>query len=102
MNTEITASFDFLQTGPPTWEIEITTADGRLLLVDGGSRLLIDGRELHVGPNREYASLYSHFAGLIEEGQSDVDAEPLRLVAEALRLGRRTSVPVTVCYSQAR
>jgi D-galactose 1-dehydrogenase len=96
MGADVSAGFDFLQAGPPTWNIEVATDEGQLQLVEGGGRLFIDGRELPVRPNREYPSLYRHFAELIETNRADVDVEPLRLVTEALRIGRRMSIPVSI------
>jgi D-galactose 1-dehydrogenase len=94
--TPISASFDFLQTGLETWEIAVETDGGRLLLSQGGGRLSIDGRELHLPPNAEYPALYAHFAQLIAAGRSDVDATPLALVADALLRGRRQHAPAFV------
>jgi D-galactose 1-dehydrogenase len=62
----VTASFDFLQTGPQTWDIEIDTDQGRLLLSHGGGRLVLDGHEAVLGPNAEYPALYAYFADLIQ------------------------------------
>jgi D-galactose 1-dehydrogenase len=91
--TPMTASFDFLQTGPQTWEIAVDTDTGRLLLSQGGGRLALAGREVPLGPNAEYSALYAHFAALIATGRSDVDATPLTLVADAFLRGRREVVP---------
>jgi D-galactose 1-dehydrogenase len=88
----VAASFDFLQTGPQTWDIEVETDDGGLLLSQGGSRLVLDGREVSLGPSAEYAALYAHFAELIAAGRSDVDALPLQLVADAFLVGRARRV----------
>jgi D-galactose 1-dehydrogenase len=89
----ITASLDFLQEGPPTWDIEVRTDAGVLLLSRGGERLSIDGREVRLPSSAEYPALYAHFAGLIEAGLSDTDPLPLELALEALRIGRRTTAP---------
>jgi D-galactose 1-dehydrogenase len=89
----VTASFDFLQTGPQTWNIEIEADNGRLLLSQGGGRLALDGHEVALGPNAEYPALYARFAELIAAGGSDADALPLRLVADALLIGRRRAAP---------
>jgi D-galactose 1-dehydrogenase len=89
----VTASFDFLQTGPPTWDLEVDTDQGRLLLSHGGRRLVLDGHEAVLGPNAEYPALYAHFADLIAAGRSDADALPLRLVADAFSVGRQQIVP---------
>ena len=43
------------------------------------------------GPG-EYPSLYARFAELVEAGESDVDREPLRIVADAFLVGRREIV----------
>ena len=88
----VAASFDFLQAGPPTWDIEVDTDQGRLLLSHGGGRLVLDGHEAARGPNAEYPALYAHFADLIAAGQSDADPLPLRLVADAFSVGRQQIV----------
>jgi D-galactose 1-dehydrogenase len=88
----VTASFDFLQTGPQTWDIEIDTDQGRLLLSQGGGRLVLDGQEAALGPSGEYPALYTYFAELITAGRSDADAQPLRLVADAFMVSRQQGV----------
>ncbi len=87
----VSVDLDFLQTGPQTWDIRIETAQGELLLSKGGSAWQLPG-ERHDGPDREYAGIYRRFAELIGTGTSEADAEPLRLVAEALRRGQITRV----------
>jgi D-galactose 1-dehydrogenase len=94
--TPVTASFDFLQTGPQTWEIEVETDRGSLLLSQAGARLCIDGREVPLGPDAEYPALYAHFAGLIAAGRSDADGLPLQLVADAFLVGRHGRAPAFV------
>jgi len=89
----VAASFDFLQTGPPTWDIEIETDEGELELSQGGGRLVLDGQKAALGANAEYPALYARFAELIGEGKSHADARPLRLVADAFLVARRRSVP---------
>lgn len=85
------ADFDWLKAGSPVWEIRVRTDDGDLLLSEGGGHLEIAGQAQEVGPSREYASLYEHFAALIASGRSDADSAPLRMVADAfLRCGRRS------------
>lgn len=91
--TDIHASFDFLQPGPPTWEISVETDSGRLLLSQGGARLSINDRNVELDGTGEYSSLYAHFAGLVESARSEVDLMPLRLVADAMLCGRRLDVP---------
>jgi D-galactose 1-dehydrogenase len=88
----IRAEFDFLQTGPQTWDIDIETDKGRLLLSRGGSTMHINGNSIVVANDREYPTLYSQFETLVREGSSDVDIAPLRLVADAFLCGRRVMV----------
>lgn len=88
----VTADFDWRQEGPQTWDIEVETDAGRLQLQSGGSRLLIDGKDVEVGENREYASLYSHMARLVRDGVSDVDLSPMVHVSDAFTLGKRETV----------
>jgi hypothetical protein len=63
-----------------------------LRLMDGGSRLEIDGNAVALPPNTEYPNLYRRFAELIRERHSDVDVSPLQLVADAFLCARRIEV----------
>lgn len=88
---QITADFDWRQTGPQTWDIEVETSEGRLTLRMGGNVLEIDGKtvagtETIMG---EYPALYARMARLVRAGTSDVDLAPMVHVADALTLGRR-------------
>lgn len=85
----VAAAFDFLQTGPQRWDIEVETDDGVLLLSDGGCRLAINAEEQVAAMNCEYPRLYRRFAQLVAAGASDVDVRPQQLVADAFMLGRR-------------
>ena len=84
----IAADFDFRQTGPQSWDIDIVTDRGELRLSHGGNRLEIGGKAREVGEESEYRALYARFAELIRGGESAMDLAPLRLVAEALESGR--------------
>jgi D-galactose 1-dehydrogenase len=87
---DLAAVFDWRQTGPQTWEIEVDTADGdRLKLANGGTTLFVNGKSVVEKPMREYEEIYARFAELLAAGVSDVDAAPLRLVADAFLVGRR-------------
>lgn len=89
----LSASLDWRKTDGEEWTIEIETGDGaRLKLVDGGARLLLDGEEVAASGVGEYPDLYARFAKLIDCRESLVDVEPLRLVADALLVGRREMV----------
>jgi D-galactose 1-dehydrogenase len=86
----VTAAFDWRQTGPQTWDIEVATETGTLTLRNGGSELVTSDGVHSTGPNREYSSLYARMADLVRSGTSDVDLAPMVHVADALTLGRRT------------
>ena len=90
----VTADFDFRQEGEQTWTIAMDLEDGgRLELTHGGTRLLVDEAPVPAlarsDSDMEYRRIHRHFRGLIDRGVSDVDAAPLRLVADAFLLGRR-------------
>ena len=87
----IAMDLDWRQTGPQSWDILVETDAGPCRLSRGGAALSLpsgtDG-----GEDREYAGLYERFATLIAAGRSDVDTDPLRLVADAFLRGRRETV----------
>lgn len=92
---DVTATFDWRQTGDQTWRIEAETDAGTLQLDDGGARMQIDGSDISQGAEAltgEYPRLYARLAQLVTDGVSDADFEPLRHVADAFLLGRRTTV----------
>ncbi len=95
----IRAAFDFLQTGPQTWDIRIATEDGaELTLKDGGAALHVDGALIAppAAPDplrAEYVGVYSEFRDLIAARACGVDLAPLRHVADAFMLGKRVSAP---------
>ncbi|MDJ0640839.1 MAG: Gfo/Idh/MocA family oxidoreductase [Paracoccaceae bacterium] len=88
---EITAEFDWLETGPPKWTIDIETSEGAACLSGGGARFEAEGVAV-AGADEEYARLYKRFADLIEAGEVEVDLAPMRHVADAFTLGRRVVV----------
>lgn len=88
--TPVEAEFDWRQTGRQSWNITIQTAAGALLLADGGNSLFVEGAAQALPGESEYPAMYDHFAALIAERRSDVDASPLRLVADAFLIGRRS------------
>lgn len=90
----IEADFDFRQEGWETWDMTLFTDEGHLTLRLGGNLLEIDGeaaggKAMIMG---EYPVLYARMAELVRQRESDVDLSPLRLVADAFMLGRRTTV----------
>ena len=88
----VSAVFDWRQEGPQTWDITVETDRGSLRLSRGGAELFIDGIENTAGPDREYAGIYERFAALIRARESDVDFQPLRLVADAFLCAERLEV----------
>ena len=87
----VTADFDWRQTGPQTWDIEVATDQGTLALRMGGNVLEIDGKP-SAGENTimgEYPALYARMAALVATGKSDVDLSPMVHVADAMTLGTR-------------
>jgi D-galactose 1-dehydrogenase len=90
---DLKAVFDWRQTGPQSWDIKVETEDGSTLkLSQGGSRLEIDGRLVADQKPAEYQGIYRRFETLLNEGRSEVDEQPFRLVADAFMVGRRISV----------
>ena len=87
----VTADFDWRQTGPQTWDIEVETDQGTLTLRMGGNVLEVDGKAV-AGENTimgEYPALYARMAELVATGATDVDLAPMVHVADAMTLGTR-------------
>ena len=91
---DIAAEFDFRQKGEQSWDIELVTNNGRLVLSRGGADLTIDGKwvTLDEGLAGEYPRLYDRFATLCLAGKSEVDWRPFQLVADAFLVGERRIV----------
>ena len=90
---DLQAVFDWRQTGPQTWDIEVETEAGLTLkLTHGGSCLEIDGREVVKEDPAEYQAIYRRFDELLNARQSEVDTAPFRLVADAFMIGKRVQV----------
>lgn len=89
----VTADFDFLQTGPQTWDIAIETAGGTLVLGQGGNTLTFEGETIAVEEEGEYPAMYREFVELVANGRSLVDIAPLQLVADAFLRARITTAP---------
>lgn len=87
----IAADFDFLQTGPQSWDIEFETDLGSARLSHGGNRWHLGKQEIPVDHEAEYPGLYRRFKDLVYTGSSDVDLAPLRLVADAFLIGQLTA-----------
>ncbi|NMN06687.1 MULTISPECIES: Gfo/Idh/MocA family oxidoreductase [unclassified Novosphingobium] len=89
----IIADLSILHPGDQQWDIVVHTADGELVLRQGGHRLEIDGALRLDASNDEYPRIYRRFADLIDRRASSADASPLALVADALLLGTVTTGP---------
>jgi D-galactose 1-dehydrogenase len=88
---QISADFDWRQTGPQTWDITVETDQGHLALRMGGNVLEINGQPA-AGQNSimgEYPALYARMIALVQAGGSEVDLAPMVHVADAMTLGTR-------------
>jgi D-galactose 1-dehydrogenase len=92
LGLKITAEFDFRQTGPQSWDIDIETDDGPVSFSQGGRKLRVGDRQHVDAAKAEYPALYRRFRELAASGECDVDLAPLQLVADAFLLGRRRTV----------
>lgn len=89
---DVRAEFDFDHGHEELWSIEIRCTEGILRLDNGGALLSIDGVRQSVSEEGEYAAAYRHFQQLIGAKASDLDLQPLRLVADSFFVGSRASV----------
>ena len=85
----VSVALDWRQEGPQSWDITVETDRGRLDLSLGGAAMAVDGREVARAPEREYPLIYRRFAELLRARESEVDASPLRIIADAFLTGRR-------------
>ena len=94
----LSASLDWRRSEGEEWTIAIETTDGtQVRLEDGGSTLVLNGEAQKDDGPGEYPDIYRAFVDLIDQRESLVDVAPLRLVADCLLVGRRTTVePVTM------
>ena len=96
--SSLRCSLDFAKTDGEEWTIRVRTASGKAIeLREGGKRLFVEGEEQAADGPGEYPDLYAKFVDLIDCRESLVDVEPLRLVADTLLAGTRTSTdPITM------
>jgi D-galactose 1-dehydrogenase len=87
----VSADFDWRQTGKQIWDIAVETNAGRLDLRMGGNVMEVDGIAVAGAQSimGEYPALYARMADLVARGQSEVDLAPMVLVADAMTLGER-------------
>jgi predicted dehydrogenase len=96
---EISAEFDFRETGPQRWNIDIDTQEGALKLTAGGGQLsrADEPTPPDIGSlDTEYEAIYRRFAELVARKESDVDARPLQLVADIFLMARQVPVEAFV------
>ena len=85
----VSVALDWRQEGPQSWDITVETDDGRLEVSEGGAAMRVDGVEVSRAPEREYPLIYRRFADLLGGGRSDVDVQPLRIIADTFLIGTR-------------
>src|SRR5690348_6939066 len=88
----IKAEFDFRQKGQQTWDIKVETDRGPLILSSGGAKMSDGDKGVVDALKAEYPALYRRFVDLTSKGACDVDLAPLRIVADAFLLGKRSTV----------
>ncbi len=91
----IDGEFDWLVSGDEHWMIQVIANGATLDLVDGGARLFVDGVEADVPEQSkygEYESIYAEFVDVVNKRRNAIDLQPLKLVADAFLLGKRTLV----------
>lgn len=87
------ADMDWRPTHQEQWTLCVQTADGTTVeLRQGGSRLFLDGVEQELTGPSSYPSMYRRFAKLCQAREMDIDAEPLRIVADVLLTAKVTHV----------
>jgi len=92
---EITAAFDFRESGPQRWNIDLETDAGAMKLSAGGGFLTLG--EEPVPPDAgsldaEYETIYRRFGGLVPRAASDVDTRPLQLVSDIFLVAKQIPV----------
>jgi D-galactose 1-dehydrogenase len=92
---DIRASFDFQETGPQRWNIDLDTDAGAMHLSAGGGHLTLDDEPVPADPgslDAEYAAIYRRFHELITRAESDVDTRPLQLVSDIFLVAKQIPV----------
>lgn len=86
---DMSASIDWRQKGPQSWDILVSTDKGDVALTLGGSKLELGGQVFSQAQEEEYPELYRRFSRLVGQREIDVDIRPLKLVADAFLIGGR-------------
>lgn len=88
----VDAELDFDHSVNEQWSIELHSDEGVMRLDAGGAQVSIDGVTQSVSEEGEYPAMYGHFARLIDAGESDLDLQPLRIVADSFFVGSKEAV----------
>jgi D-galactose 1-dehydrogenase len=91
----ISASFDFRETGPQRWNIEIDTDAGLMTLSAGGGLLTLGNQPLPPDAgslDSEYEAIYRRFQELVTSAAIDVDTRPLQLVSDIFLVAKQIPV----------
>lgn len=91
-NVQVVAELDFDHSVNEQWSIELQCDEGVMRLDAGGAQVSIDGVTQAVSEEGEYPAMYGHFARLIDGGKSDLDLQPLRIVADSFFVGSKETV----------
>ena len=85
----VDAELDFDHSVNEQWSIELHSDKGVMRLDAGGAQVSLDGVTQGVSEEGEYPAMYGHFARLIDAGKSDLDLQPLRIVADSFFVGSK-------------
>ncbi|WP_456291659.1 Gfo/Idh/MocA family protein [Pseudomonas sp. AK106] len=91
-DVRVIAELDFDHSVNEQWSIELQCDEGVMRLDAGGAQVSIDGVTQAVSEEGEYPAMYGHFARLIDGGKSDLDLQPLRIVADSFFVGSKETV----------
>jgi D-galactose 1-dehydrogenase len=91
-DVQVVAELDFDHSVNEQWSIELHSEEGVMRLDAGGAQVSIDGVAQSVSEEGEYPAMYGHFAQLIGAGNSDLDLQPLRIVADSFFVGSKETV----------
>tara|TARA_R110002124_G_scaffold1797_17_gene11590 strand:- start:51630 stop:52568 length:939 start_codon:yes stop_codon:yes gene_type:complete len=90
----LSGGFNWLEESGEIWTIRFETGTGDIVLLEAGGRTLrINDTVVLEHGDGEYAAMYDHFADLLERHETDVDAAPLRLMADVFLMGARVNGP---------
>lgn len=90
----IEATFDWHPVEHEEWTIHVQPADGpEIVLTEGGAKISVGGQPRPATGPGEYPGIYARFAELVRNRQSEIDIEPLRLVADSFLVCRRDEGP---------